>query len=189
MDSKLFRLPTKPNFYAGVASASPFDIEQRQKHTQLPTSDSRYPGWAAPMADGRLVTSYQNHCSRNVPTGKQFATKEWMTKNASELIRINRERYSLQTGAVWGLDPTVPAPAAAIRTCTRQDCRLEATGEPGGIGTERGDGGVPELFGTWAPRATEGSWAPEAEFTRVYEGGRNTPRGMKTVPGAQAELR
>ena len=95
MDAKLFRLPTKPNLYGG---ASPFDVEQQQKHSQLPTQNSRFPGWAAPMADGRLVTEYQNHCSRNIPAGRQYPTKEWMTKNALELIRVGRERQAQKSG-------------------------------------------------------------------------------------------
>lgn len=178
MDAKLFRLPTKPNFYAGIAAADPFDVDQRQKWSQIAAPDSRYPGWAAQMADGRLVTSYQNHCSRNVPTGQQYATKEWMTKNATEIIRLNRQRYSRQTGAVYGLDRSViPAPAA-VTSCSAQECVTVATEQPGGIGTERAGAAAPELFGTWSPEeAGEEAPRPKTGLTRVYEGGRNTPRG------------
>jgi hypothetical protein len=180
MDSKLFRLPTQPNFYAAIATASPFDLDSRQKFTQIPAPDNRYPGWAGPMADGRLVTSYQNHCSRNVPAGRQFATKEWMTKNATELIRLGRQRFAQQTGAIYGVDAgTVPPPAAVV-TCARHDCERVATDAPGGIGQERGDSPAPELFGTWDPRQGRMT-APQAlaSVTRKYEGGRNTPRGSE----------
>lgn len=178
MDSKLFRLPTSPNFYSGIASANPFDVSNQQKQTQLPTKDSRFPGWAAPMADGRLVTEYQNHCSRNIPTGNQFATKEWMTKNAIELIRISRERQAQQTGAIYAFDTTVVPPPSLIVKCATNDCVRILTEKDGGIGVERADAEAPELFGTWDSR----EWAataprPNVALTSVYEGGRNTPRG------------
>jgi hypothetical protein len=178
MDSKLFRLPTKPNFYAAIATAHPFDFDQRQKHTQLAAPDPRYPGWAGQMADGRLVTSYQNHCSRNVPAGQQFATKEWMTKNATKLIDLNRQRYAETTGAGYRFDESVVPPPAAVRSCSKADCGLKETGAMGGIGVERADAAAPYLFGTWEPTGPVlGAPAPAISLTRRYEGGRNTPRG------------
>ena len=179
MDSKLFRLPTSPNFYSGIASANPFDTNNQQKRTQLPTKDTRFPGWAAPMQDGRLVTDYQNHCSRNIPTGRQFATKEWMTKNAIELIRVARERQAQQTGAIYAFDTTVIPPPAQIVKCGRHDCVRIPTEKEGGIGMERGNSETPELFGTW-DSAEWGASAPTpiVPLTSVYEGGRNTPRGQ-----------
>lgn len=188
MDAKLFRLPTQPNFYASIASASPFDTDQRQRRQQLPAPDNRYPGWAGPMADGRLVTSYQNHCSENVPAGKQYATKEWMTKNAMELIKLSRDRFSWQTGAYLGLSPTVVPPAAMTVTCTSSDCSRVHSEEPGGIGMERGETPAPDLFGTWDP-TTGGIPLPRRTNTGLttrYEGGRNTPRGYSS---AEPELR
>jgi hypothetical protein len=130
------------------------------------------------MSDGRLVTNYQNHCSRNIPTGKQYATKAWMTKNASELIRLSRDRYAYLSGAIYGLDNTIVPPPALKVSCTAQDCVMRTTGEPGGIGTERTDTAAPELFGTWDP-VEVGAFAPRANvrLTTKYEGGRNTPRG------------
>jgi hypothetical protein len=64
------------------------------------------------MADGRLVSDYRNHCSFNIPTGSQFATKEWMTKNATDIIRLGRERMAQKTGAIYGLDTSVVPPPA-----------------------------------------------------------------------------
>ena len=178
MDAKLFRLPTSPNYYSGVSSANPFELKEQQKRSQLPTSDSRYPGWAAPMADGRLVTDYSSHCSQNIPIGKQYATKEWMTKNALEIIRVGRDRSSQQAGAIYGLDPTVVPPPATIVKCETYDCFRNPTHAEGGIGIERADVATPELFGTW-DNAEWGATAPPAKtaLTTVYEGGRNTPRG------------
>ena len=178
MDSKLFRLPTNPNFYSGIASANPFNVENQQKRTQLPTADSRFPGWAAPMADGRLVTDYQNHCSQNIPTGQQFGTKEWMTKNAIELMRVARERCAQQTGAIYGLDASIVPPPALMVKCATDDCLRMPTDKVGGIGMERADAPAPELFGTWDySEWTATAPKPTMALTSVYEGGRNTPRG------------
>lgn len=177
MDARLFRLPTSPNFYAAVGSAQPFDNGEQQKNSQLPTQDIRFPGWAAPMSDGRLVTSYRNHCSQNVPTGKQFATKEWMTNNATELIDITRKRAAEQVGAIYGVDTTVVPPPVAQVDCTRSECNRTATNEPGGFGVERLPQEVPELFGTWDSRITSVTPRPNISITTKYEGGRNTPRG------------
>jgi hypothetical protein len=176
MDSKLFRLPTSPNFYSGIASADPFELREQQKRSQLPTSDTRFPGWAAPMSDGRLVTEYASHCSQNIPSRQQFATKEWMTKNAEQIIRVTRERLSQVTGSFYGLDKTVVPPPALIVKCATDDCTRTATDAPGGIGTERADSAAPDLFGTWEYKQVA-STAYKTPITTTYEGGRNTPRG------------
>ena len=177
MDARLFRLPTKPNFFAAASTANPFDIDERQKLTTVPTEDSRFPGWAAPMSDGRLVTSYKNHCSQNIPAGGQFATKEWMTNNALELIQVSRERLAKQTGAVYGIDSSVVPPPASLVDCTRSECSRTPTNAPGGIGLERVPTELPELFGTWDARITTVTPKPNVAGTSRYEGGRNTPRG------------
>jgi len=176
MDSKLFRLPTSPNFYSGIASADPFELREQQKRSQLPTSDSRFPGWAAPMSDGRLVTDYASHCSQNIPSRQQFATKEWMTKNAEQIIRVTRERLSQSTGSIYGLDNTVVPPPALIVSCATDDCTRTATDAPGGIGMERADSAAPDLFGTWE-YSDVAPTVQRTPLTTVYEGGRNTPRG------------
>jgi len=138
------------------------------------------------MSDGRLVTSYKNHCSQNIPEGKQFATKDWMTHNAVELIRVSRERLAYQTGAIYGLDPSVVPPPAGIVECTRSDCVRTQTNLAGGFGNERAPEPVPELFGTWDARTMAMQLKPNTALTTQYEGGRNTPRGG---PAAEVELR
>jgi hypothetical protein len=177
MDAKLFRLPTQPNLYAGIAAASPFDLVQQQKRSSAAAPDNRFPGWAAQMADGRLVTDYQDRCAKNVPAGRQFATKEWMTKNAEQIIRLGRERLAFQTGAVYGLDTTVVPPPAVVVHCSRADCEQRETGAPGGIGMERAGAAAPPLFGTWDAGTMFAAPRAEVQLTRHYEGGRNTPRG------------
>lgn len=181
MDAKLFRLPTKPNLYAAVSTANPFDVNEQQKFTSIPTPDSRFPGWAAPMSDGRLVSNYKNHCSENIPTGKQYATRKWMTHNAIELINLSRERLAKQNGAIYGLDSSVVPPPASLVSCTRSDCSRTSTEKEGGIGTEREPQDLPELFGTWDARITTVTPKPNIAGTTHYEGGRNTPRGNQMV--------
>jgi hypothetical protein len=129
------------------------------------------------MADGRLVTEYKNHCSRNIPTGSQFATKEWMTKNADDIIRVSRERMSKQTGSQYPLDPSVVPPPAMVVNCRTDDCTRTFTEKAGGIGTERGDAEAPELFGTWTVQTLGSPAKPMVSLTTHFEGGRNTPRG------------
>jgi hypothetical protein len=189
MDARLFRLPTEPNFFSNAGTANPFDINQRQKYSQEPTRDIRFPGWAAPMSDGRLVTSYKNHCSQNIPEGKQFATKDWMTHNAEELIRVSRERLAYQTGAIYGLDSSVVPPPAGLVECTRSDCTRTPTMLAGGIGNERAPEEVPELFGTWDPRISAAPRHSNTSITTRYEGGRNTPRGGPAEEIPKIELR
>jgi hypothetical protein len=179
MDARLFRLPTQPNFYAAASTADPFDKGQRQKYSQAPTEDTRFPGYAAPMSDGRLVTSYQNHCSQNIPSGKQFATKKWMTNNASDIIQISRDRAATQTGAIYGVDFSMVPPPVTLVECTRSDCSRMATQKEGGIGVERAPDTPVELFGTWDPRITGVTPKPNTATTTTYEGGRNTPRGNR----------
>jgi DNA-binding transcriptional MocR family regulator len=91
MDSKLFRLPTSPNYYGPLESAPPVDVREIAANQQAPAPDSRFPGWAAPMSDGRLVTNYDPHCASNIPAGKQFPTKAWMQKNSDSIIELSRK--------------------------------------------------------------------------------------------------
>jgi hypothetical protein len=101
-----------------------------------------------------------------------------MTRNASELIELSRQRQAHVTGARFGLDPTVVPPPVARVACSRSACERIPTGEPGGIGIERAGAAAPELFGTWDPKEFL-TWQPAAQttITTRYEGGRNTPRG------------
>ena len=128
------------------------------------------------MSDGRLVTDYASHCSQNIPSRQQFATKEWMTKNAEQIIRVTRERLSQSTGSIYGLDNTVVPPPALIVSCATDDCTRTATDAPGGIGMERADSAAPDLFGTWE-YSDVAPTVQRTPLTTVYEGGRNTPRG------------
>jgi hypothetical protein len=179
MDSKLFRLATGPNFNGPVQNARPVDIRTVARSQTVPAPDSRFPGWPAPMADGRMVTNYQPHCENNIPAGKQYPTVRWMQRNGESIIDANRTMSALQMGAEHGLDPTVVPPPSDVVRCTRSACERSSTGTPGGIGLERRET-VPELFGTYmvplVPLVpSDRVW--NSKLTGRYEGGRNSLRG------------
>jgi hypothetical protein len=177
MDSRLFRLPTTPNLYAPNLAAKPVDVDSR--YSQVPTPNSRYPGWAAALDDARATTDYRPHCSTNVPAGSQFMTKAWMQKNGQKLIDVSRQRYAELTGSWFGLDPTVVPPAAMYVHCSENTCERVASTDPFGIGTERLDASAPALFGTFDMRASKAAPTPRIGLTTAYEGGRNSLRGTK----------
>jgi hypothetical protein len=175
MDSKLFRLPTGPNFYESIQSARPVDVTEIARGQIRPASDSRFPGYPAQMEDGRMVTDYSSHCSQNVPVGKQFPTKAFMQKRAEEIIGLSRRISAKRMGADFMFDSSVVPPFAGTVSCTRSECSREA-GPAGGIGTGRHEP-VPELFGTYTIPYTEPP-AARVSYTARYEGGRNSIRGV-----------
>ena len=170
MDSKMFRLPTAPNFYKSTA---PVDI--RQHSHSIPAPDSRFPGWPAPMSDARLVTDYMPHCSKNIPANKQYPTTVWMQKHGDEIIDFARKRAAETMGGMYEYDSSVVPNAVAVVQCTKSECSRHTTEAPGGIGIERHDG-VPELFGTYSIQSMESPKSVHM-FTTHYEGGRNSKRG------------
>jgi hypothetical protein len=172
MDSKMFRLATKPNFYR---PSQPVDIRTVAVNQNLPAPDSRFPGWPAPMEDARLVTNYQPHCESNIPAGKQYPTVRWMQRNADKIIEMDRTVIAKRMGAGFPLDPTVVPPPTSVVKCSKSVCSRSETEFTNGIGTERLEG-VPELFGTYMISQTvpvQGNIA----YTGKYEGGRNSLRG------------
>lgn len=177
MDAKLFRLPTAPNYYQPLQAAAPIDINELAKSQQLPAPNSRFPGWAGQMSDGRLVTNYDPNCESNIPAGRQFPTKEWMQKNADEILFMSRKRSAMITGAIYPLDSTVVPPPNMKAKCSPSGCEFTPTNVPGGIGLEREGADVPELFGTFQFPATSPPPATYIGLTQTFEGGRNSLRG------------
>ena len=172
MDSELFRLPTTPNFYAANQESIPY---VKRRSTAAPAPDARFPGWAAPIQDGRLVTDYRPHCETNIPSKAQEKSRIWIQRNAEDIIRVSRERTAGITGMKFGLDTTmVPGPASYVH-CTAAGCEI-SPGVAGGIGIERKEG-VPYLFGTLEPSAYERQFTHVQQTTTRPEGGRNTRRG------------
>lgn len=176
MDSKFFRLPTNPNFYP---AAKPVDIRESGTNQELPAPDSRFPGWAAPMSDARLVTDYQPHCARNIPAGQQFATKGWLQRNGSQVIDYSRKIYAQRMGGFQTFDSSVVPPPAMVVDCKAGGCSRSVTEAPGGIGMERAGAACPELFGTFSFAGTATTDAqPRVGLTTKQEGGRNSIRGI-----------
>ena len=181
MDSKLFVLPTEPDYYTyrqkpGVGKKAAYAGAFPEGQYYIgPAPDARFPGWAAPLADGRLVTDYRPHCNRNIPAGKQFATTLWMQRNADEIINLSRDRQSEAAGAVLGFDNTVVPPPENIVECGVFECGYYQTKQKNAIGTERREP-VPDLFGTFntdVPQVTQ----KLPPITRDFQGGRNSLRG------------
>lgn len=179
MNDDGYRLPQSPWFFSKPSKqqvAQQARAAAVPKQTTLPTQDSRYAGWAAPMDDGRLVTDYRSKCEANIPTGMQFATKSFLQTHAEEIIQMARARQVEQTGASLPYNSVVNMPAKRYVKCDTMQCYAKP-GIEKGLGTERIES-VPELFGTFSPTYAT-SYAPsQPTTTRKYEGGRNTPRGI-----------
>lgn len=181
MDSQFFRVPTQPNYYHGLSTSEAQRVATKTtvstRNTQ-PSMDSRFPGWAAPMADGRLVTDYRPHCNQNIPAGKQFATKEWIQSHTDELIDVSRARYAQATGAIYSYDNTVEAPPESLVKCDKTECVFMPSGKYNGIGTERVYDRAPQLFGTYQVPKMRAP-APHVSLNKTFEGGRNSWRGRE----------
>jgi hypothetical protein len=151
-------------------------LEAPKKDT-APTPDARFAGWAAPMSDGRVGTDYRPKCEANMPTGTQFATRQFMQRNAEEIMNLSRKRQAQQTGAGLAFDSRTDVPAQSYVRCSPNECRIMPNVSEG-VGVERVEGSSPELFGTFA--MSRASWMTPAapSLTHKYEGGRNTPRGV-----------
>jgi len=184
MDSDNFRRPTFPFMYEEpnvtlVETRATQAVLPQEKFTG-PTEDSRYPGWAAPMQDGRLITDYRPQCELNIPVGTQSATRNWMQKNAKRLIDESRKRNVVVTGAGQPYESSTVMPSYAFVSCDINRC-VFSPAEKRGVGIERQES-VPPLFGTFAPSQpssghSEVSYGTSTNLTTMYEGGRNTIRG------------
>jgi hypothetical protein len=176
MDTNQFRLSTYPNYI----EKQPIAPIKRTVSQSVPTKDTgsvrdvRFPTWAAQMSDGRIQTDYRPQCSVNIPTGRQYATRQMMIHNAEKIIEKSRQRMAERTGAGGPFDSSVLPSHAVTMKCTPFECGIVET-QKGGIGMERKEG-CPELFGTFSA-STRGALPAPVTKTKNYEGGRNTPRG------------
>ena len=167
---------TQPNFYQvrpKPATSQVYDTKQ-----DMPIPDSRYPGLAAIAEDARFGTDYRPQCSRNIPVGAQFATRQWMQHNAEKIIQVSRERMSDASGAGYTRANTVP-PAAYEVSCGVQGCQRRAVAGEQGVGDERADAPAPHLFGTFMIHPTSQDNRKNIAINRKYEGGRNTPAAVR----------
>ncbi len=142
----------------------------------IPTEDSRYPGAAASMADGRIATDYRTHCHANVAPAAQRKTRQWMIDNAEEIINVSRARMA-ERSAYTELVPTMPEQTAV--QCGPYMCQTTVL-NANGIGQGRPNP-VPELFGTFSmpPTFEQRLARKNISVTSTYEGGRNTPSRLR----------
>lgn len=178
MDINGFREPQSPWFFSQPPTQL-VDNRNRELMTKpepktLPTQDSRYPGWAAHMNDGRLSTDYRTHCEVNIPTGSQYASRLFMQRNGEALIKQARRRQAESTGAGLAYDSSTLLKPAKTVSCDVGKC-VRGVANPTGLGTERHEA-VPELFGTFAESYASMQRPAKPTFTQVEEGGRNTRR-------------
>ena len=184
MDINGFREPQSPWFFS-QPPAMLVDIRNSERTPEkqtksLPTQDNRYPGWAAPMNDGRLVTDYRSRCEVNVPAGSQFATRMFMQRNAESIMSQARKRQAINTGAGLSYDGTTEMPAAEYVKCSTTECKVRpayAHSVAEGVGSVRVEA-VPALFGTFSAKSASILNPAKHTLTQVQEGGRNSVRGL-----------
>ena len=170
MDKNHFRKVSEPNVYDSYSKVNINDSRFKLPMDNAP--DNRYSKWPAIMSDGRLATSYTNHCSQNVPAGSQFPTKHWLINNGQSIIEYSRNNQFPNTRS---LDKSVVPPPSQKQECSKSECSLKSTDLQNGIGIERSDT-VPELFGTFGAVGFEEK-PQNSMVTNYFEGGRNTSRG------------
>jgi hypothetical protein len=145
-----------------------------------PARDNRYPAYAGPLEDGRLVTDYRPHCSRNIAPAMQFNTKKWMITHADELMDESRRRQVEWTGASLAMANTVPPPANMVHSNPFYS-EVNPTHLQNGIGMERANAHAPALFGTFTYEPTMAEIQNNRKnigLTQFQEGGRNSVRGV-----------
>lgn len=177
MDSKGFRTVGQPNL---VAQPSPSRIDRLintmpKPQISMPSRDSRYSAFAAPMEDGRLVTDYRQNCVSRVGYGSQNAVKQWMIHNAEQIMDLSIARQAETTGG--GRFPSdTPIPnAAVIQHTTVRGSEMIPTNDPTGLGLEREGQIAPPLFGTFTFYDKAGPTnRKNISLTNQFEGGRNT---------------
>jgi hypothetical protein len=179
-----FSRDTLPNLYHNPPFGTEYKLAQKAIVAPAkmiePARDSRYPAYAAPMADGRIVTDYRPHCSRNIAPNAQYNTKLWMVHHAENIINESRQRQVEWTGASLPMANTVPPPADIVHSNPFYS-EVVPTGMKRGIGIERANADAPNLFGTfqYEPDLTEIRMnRKKISMTSHYEGGRNSPRGV-----------
>ena len=179
-----FSRNTHPNLF----SNPPFGTEYRAAQKAYiapakdvyPARDTRYPAYAGPMQDGRLVTDYRPQCSKNIRAGVQYDTKLWLINHTDTIIDESRRRQVEWTGASLAMANTVPPPADIVHSNPFYS-EVNPTNLKYGIGIERANAPAPSLFGTFTYEPTMGEIRNNRKniaLTQYYEGGRNTPRGV-----------
>ena len=184
-DQNSFNNDTSPHLFNDI----PLGAAYRAGNTAVSQSvkdlysarDNRYPAYNAATQDARLVTDYRPQCSKNVRPGYQYNTKLWMIRNAEKIMDETRKRQMEWSGAGLPMANTVPPPAGVVHS-TPFYSELEPTNLVNGVGVVRADSKSPDLFGTFyydASMQERQSNRKNIGLTKMYEGGRNTPRGSR----------
>ena len=171
----LFTHPSFGTEYRGAREAA-----LAPSKDSAPARDTRYPARAAALEDGRLVTDYRPQCTKNIRTGQQFYTKQWMIGHGSELMEESRRRQVEGTGAALPMSNTVPPPAAVVHS-TPFYSEVNPTNLLGGLGVERANAKCPPMFGSFSYEPTISEMQNNRKniaMTTRQEGGRNSKRGM-----------
>jgi hypothetical protein len=178
-----FSRDTYPNLYKNPQFGTEYKAVQKAYVPPVrdlyPARDSRYPAYAGPMQDARLVTDYRPQCSKNIRAGIQFNTKSWLVNHAEDVIDESRKRQIEWTGASLAMANTVPPPADIVHSNPFYS-EVNATNLNNGIGIERANAAAPMLFGTFSYEPTMAEIRNNRKnisLTVHYEGGRNSPRG------------
>ena len=179
-----FSRDTFPNLYHNQPFGTEYKAAQKayvpSAKDVYPARDNRYPAYAGPMQDARLVTDYRPQCSKNIPTGTQFNTKLWLINHTNDVIDESRRRQVEWSGASLAMANTVPPPADIVHSNPFYS-EVNPTGLQNGIGVERADTPCPMLFGTFSYEPTMAEIRSNRKnigLTHYYEGGRNSPRGV-----------
>jgi hypothetical protein len=183
MDSQYFRKATHPTFSPIINEATLAKAAKRMnapsKNT-VPNEDLRYPGYAAIMSDGRLVTDYTSQCAKNVASSEQGnSLRHWLQHNATAFIEVSRRRQADRAGAQYHMADTVLG-QKYYQKCDEYECAVSSTGQRRNIGLGRKEH-IPELFGTFSDPRENGP-VRRTPLTQVFEGGRNTPHGREFKP-------
>ena len=173
MDKNHFRNVSQPNVYDSYSK-----VKINESQFQLPIDnapDNRYSKWPAIMSDGRLTTSYTDHCSQNIPAGSQYPTKQWLIHNSESIMEHSRKN---QFPVTRPLDKSVLPPPAQTVDCSKSECKIKNSEFQNGIGMERMSGPTPDLFGTFGENQQGFEEKPQNPMVTTYfEGGRNSTRG------------
>jgi hypothetical protein len=179
-----FSRDTQPNLFKNPSFGTEYKAAQKAYVAPVkdvyPARDNRYPAYAGPMQDARLVTDYRPQCSNNIRAGNQFNTKLWLINHADEVMDESRKRQIEWTGASLSMANTVPPPAGVVHSNPFYS-EVNPTGLKGGIGVERANAPAPTLFGTFSYEPTMSEIRNNRKnigLTTYYEGGRNSPRGI-----------
>ncbi len=183
LNQSRFSKDTYPNLFHNPPFGSEYNASYKASFPPSkdihPARDNRYSAYAGPMSDGRLVTDYRTHCTKNIKPDYQFNTKLWMINHASEIMEESRRRQVEWSGATLPMANTCPPPAEIVHSNPFYS-EINPTHLKNGIGMERANAQSPDLFGTfiYEPSMTEiRNNRKSIGLTKYYEGGRNSVRG------------